>query len=418
MFSLNGSRVALLNAELNAAPSCRRPSAAVLFLVFILLTLGAPSATYAQVLYSTLEGRVENQKGVAVPGVKVEARHVGTGLKKVMVTDRKGWYKFTVVQPGTYRVTFTSASFKTLTKSNITIESNSIRRVDAELEAAEGNESEHENASAVFTYDRSVAFDLKEESAKDQDGVSIRDVNYAALTPRRDRIKAYLVQPGGKGSFAGVLFFHWYGTPNGNRNQFLDESVALAKQGVTSLLIQGYFPWAVPPLDAVTDRQRVIDETIEVRRALDLLLSQPQVDEQRIGYVGHDYGAMYGAINAGVDKRVKAYVLMAGIGSFSNWSLDYWLKAIPAADKEAYRLTLKEIDPIVQIANAAPAALLFQFANSDEHITKEAAIAFSDAASTPKEVKWYDGKHELNVAAAREDRRTWLTRQLRLAKRA
>jgi len=273
-----------------------------------------------------------------------------------------------------------------------------------------------DESARLFDYERSVGFDLKEESAKEQEGVTIRDVNYAASTQQRARVKAYLVQPGGKGPFAGVLFFHWYGRPNGNRDQFLNEAVSLAKQGTTSLLIQGYFPWAVPPADAKTDRRRVIDETIEVRRALDLLLSQPGVDRKRIGYVGHDYGAMYGAITAGVDKRVKAYVLIAGIGSFSNWSLDYWLEALPATDKEAYRRALKPIDPITQITHAGPATLLFQFANSDEHIKKEAAIAFFDAASRPKQIKWYDGKHELQVEAARDDRRAWVTRQLRLAK--
>jgi dienelactone hydrolase len=269
----------------------------------------------------------------------------------------------------------------------------------------------------LFDYKRSVTFDIKGETSKEEDGVTIRDINYAAYTPQRGRIKAYLIQPAGKGPFAGVLFFHWYGTPNGNRDQFLNEAVSLAKQGTASLLIQGYFPWAVPPADAITDRQRVIDETIEVRRALDLLLTQPGVDRKRIGYVGHDYGAMYGAITARVDKRVKTYILIAGIGSFSNWSLDYWLKAIPEPDKEAYRLALKPIDPITQIARAAPATVLFQFANADEHITREAALAFSAAASEPKEVKWYEGKHELDVEAARDDRRVWLTQQLHLTKR-
>lgn len=284
--------------------------------------------------------------------------------------------------------------------------------------AAQPRRTGNDEAARLFAYDRSRAFDLKEVSAKEQDGVTIRDIEYAAYTPQRGRVKAYLVEPAGRGPTAGVLFFHWYGTPNGNRNQFLDEASALAGRGTTSLLIQGYFPWAVPPADARTDRQRVVDETIEVRRALDLLLSRPGVDRRRIGYVGHDYGAMYGAIAAGVDKRVKTYVLIAGIGSFSNWSLDYWLEAAPAPAKEAYRQALKPVDPITQIAHARPAALLFQFANSDEHIRKEAAIAFSGAASGPKQVRWYDGKHELHVEAARLDRRDWLTRHLRLATRA
>jgi dienelactone hydrolase len=278
------------------------------------------------------------------------------------------------------------------------------------------HEKPSSEAEKLFAYKRSVAFDLKEESAKEQDGVRILDVNYAAYTQERGRIKAYLIKPAGKGRHAGVLFFHWLGETNGNRNEFLDEAVALAKQGTVSLLIQGYFPWTPDPKDGQTDRQRVIDETIEVRRALDLLLAQPEVNHKRIAYVGHDYGAMYGANLAGVDKRVKAYIFMAPIGSFSYWSLAYWLRKSDDTFKDAYRQALKTVDPISQIPHAAPARILFQFANRDEHIPKSEAEAFFNAASQPKQIKWYDSKHDLNVDAARVDRREWLTQQLGLTK--
>jgi len=277
-----------------------------------------------------------------------------------------------------------------------------------------------ENPSAetarLLAYDRSIAFDLKEESPKEQDGVLIRDVNYAAYTPQRGRIKAYLIRPAGKGSFAGVVFFHWYGTPNGNRSQFLDEAIALAKQGTVSLLIQGYFPWAVAPTDAQKDRQRVIDQTIEVRRAFDLLLAQPQVNRKRIGFVGHDYGAMYGALVASVEKRVKAYVLIAGEGSFSNWSLKY-LPVTASSGEDIYRQSMNALEPIKSVSHAAPASLLFQFANIDKYIPKTSASAFFAAASEPKQIIWYDADHQLNVDAARKDRREWLARQLRLVEK-
>lgn len=274
-------------------------------------------------------------------------------------------------------------------------------------------------AEKLFAYKKSVAFDLKEESRKEQDGVIIQDITYAANSRERGRIKAYLVKPAGmKGSLAGVLFFHWLGEKNSDRNEFLDEAVALAKQGTVSLLIQGYFPWAVAPTDGETDRQRVIGETIEVRRSLDLLLAQKEVDRKRIAYVGHDYGAMYGAIMSGVDKRVKAYIFMAPIGSFSYWSLAYWLRKRDDAFKAAYRKSLNAVDPLGQISRAKPATLLFQFANSDEHIPRAEALAFSDAASQPKQVRWYDAKHDLEVEAARTDRRDWLTQQLGLARPA
>jgi dienelactone hydrolase len=276
---------------------------------------------------------------------------------------------------------------------------------------------EPKNESApVFAYDRSVALDLKEESSKDQDGITIRDVNFAPYTPERGRVKAFLIRPAGKGPFAGVLFFHWLGEHKSDRTEYLDEAVALAKQGTVSLLIQGYFPWAEPPKDGATDRQRVIDETIEVRRALDLLLTQPGVDRKRIGYVGHDYGAMYGANLAGVDKRVKTFIFMAPIGSFNYWSLAYWLRKKDAPFKEAYREALRPVDPVTHISHVAPAAILFQFANQDEHIPKAEATALFDIASKPKEVKWYEAKHDLNVDAAQTDRREWLTRHLSLTK--
>jgi predicted esterase len=265
-----------------------------------------------------------------------------------------------------------------------------------------------------FNYDRNAALDLKEESVKEIDGIPVRDISFAANTPQTGRVKAYLVSPAGKGPFAGVIFFHWYGRTNGDRNQFVDEAVALAKKGTASLLIQGTFPWSQAPTGAAADRQRVINQTIEVRRSLDLLLAQPDVDRSRVAFVGHDYGAMYGAILANVDKRINKYILIAGTGSFSDWSLRYWLAKLPDSEKNAYRKSLNEVDPLTHIARVKSAQFLFQFARSDEHITKEVAENFYNSARAKKEIIWYDGKHELNVEAARQKRIVWLTTQLRL----
>jgi len=267
-----------------------------------------------------------------------------------------------------------------------------------------------------FDYKKSFPLDLKEESAKQNGSVVIRDVNYAGYTTERGRIKAYIVTPAGKGPFAGVLFFHWLGEPNGDRDEFLNEAIELAKRGTVSLLIQGYFPWSVEPTDAETDRQRVIDETIEVRRALDLLLQQPHVDRKRIGYVGHDYGAMYGAILSGIDKRVKTFVFVAGMGNFGDWSLKYWKGPLRNGGAEKYRDVMRTVDPESYISRAAPATLLFQFSNADKYISRTTANAFYETASEPKEIRWYDTHHAMNIDVVRNDRTDWLASQLRLTK--
>jgi len=266
----------------------------------------------------------------------------------------------------------------------------------------------------LFAYDRARPFELKELSKQEQDGIVITDIEYASYSAKRGPIKAYIVRPARSGSFAGVLFFHWLGRPKGDRTQFLDEATSLAKQGTVSLLIQGHFPWQVDPSEGLTDRQRIIDETIEVRRALDLLLSQPMVDQSRIAYVGHDYGAMYGSLAAGVEKRVKTYVLIAGLGTFADWSLEYWLKTKPDEFKKSYVQAMQGLDPIVLIRSAAPATLLFQFANLDTFITRDAALLFYRAASSPKQIKWYQTTHEMDLEAARVDRCDWLAEKLKL----
>lgn len=265
----------------------------------------------------------------------------------------------------------------------------------------------------VLAYNNATALDLQERSTREENGVTIRDVDYAGYTAAHGRIKAFIVKPPGNGPFAGVVYFHWLGRPNGDRTQFLNEAIAIAKQGVVSVLIQGYFPWKEPPTDGPTDRQKIIDQAIEARRAIDLLLAQKEVDRKRVAYVGHDYGSMYGGVMSGVERRVKAYVMIAGLGKFSPWSLKYWPKTA-AQGNQAYEDAVASLDPITHVAHAGGAAFLFQFANADEFITKDEANAFFNSASKPKEIKWYESDHHMSLDAARNDRREFLTRQLRL----
>jgi cephalosporin-C deacetylase-like acetyl esterase len=166
---------------------------------------------------------------------------------------------------------------------------------------------------AEFDYNAQAPLNVAEVGVEERDGATIHDITFDS--PVEGKISAYLVTPGGDGPFPAILYAHWYGGDRSNRKEFLDEAVGLAKEGVVSLLVDELF--ASPYIrqkwtgrDAQADRQLVIQQVIELRRAIDVLLAQPNVDPMRIGYVGHDFGALFGGVLAGVDFRIKTFVLM------------------------------------------------------------------------------------------------------------
>lgn len=94
-----------------------------------------------------------------------------------------------------------------------------------------------EEMTLQFDYDAKAAPDVREAGRENRGGVTVVDLSYAS--PRGGRVPAYLVLPEGRGPFAAVLFGHWMmpGSPLGNRREFLEEAVVLARAGAASLLI-------------------------------------------------------------------------------------------------------------------------------------------------------------------------------------
>jgi len=270
--------------------------------------------------------------------------------------------------------------------------------------------SGQEEARSIFAYDRGRPFDVTVVGSEPRGGAVVTDLTYSTLT--RTRRAASLVtpakaSPGGK---PGILFVHWYEPPNptSSRKEFLPDAVELAGDGVVSLLVDTM--WSDPEWfvnrDPATDLGHSIEQVKELRRALDVLASRPGVDPSRLSYVGHDFGAMYGAIVAGLEApRLKAFVFMAGTQSFSDWFL-LWPKRDEAVRRQVIA-ALASLDPPRHIATAGALPMLFQFATRDKFVTKAAAEAVVAGAMGPKDVRWYDAEHELNADATR-DRLAWL----------
>ena len=242
----------------------------------------------------------------------------------------------------------------------------------------------------------------------ERDGVRIHDLRL------EEAGEAYLVEPMDGGRGAAILFLHWFDTeaPDGNRTQFLDEAVALAgNHGVVSVLPQGRFPWAGAPTDAEADAARIRAEVAGHRRAVDLLAARDDVDADRIGLVGHDFGAMHGIVLAAEDARIATAVLIAATPRWGDWFLPFWPIA---GDRWDYLRAMDAFDPVARIGDLAPRPVCLQFAKGDFYIADMSGFELHRAAGEPKELHAYDADHAMRDPQARRDRTDFLIRTLTL----
>lgn len=255
--------------------------------------------------------------------------------------------------------------------------------------------------------------DLRAVGKRTQDGIESQLL--VIQTPFGYRRVAALFSPESEGSYAAILYVHWYEpeSADSNRSQFEEEAKEMVREGAVCLLVETL--WSDPDFfikrTQEDDVRNSVEETVNLRRAMDLLLSQPRIDPGRFAYVGHDFGAMYGVLAGSLDRRPNHYVLMAGTPRFPDWYL--YLPKLEGEARQAFIRQMAEIDPIAHVPNLSPAPLLFQFGTDDPHVPRDRAEEFFTAAKEPKEIKWYQAGHGLNEEATR-DRKAWLKEKLKL----
>lgn len=267
--------------------------------------------------------------------------------------------------------------------------------------------------SQMQNYPKLASSDVRLIGAKKEEGYEKQLLVFQ--TPFGFRRTAELFLPVGEGSFPAILYVHWYEpeSPDSNRSQFVNEAIEMAKNGVICLTVETM--WSDPDFfmkrTQTDDMQNSTEEVVNVRRFMDFLLSQPNVDTKRFAFVGHDFGGMYGVLAGSLDKRPTQYVIMAATPRFSDWYL--YAPRLEGEAREKFIREMAEIDPIAHVPNLSPAPILFQFGNDDFHVPLERVEEFFAAGKEPKEKKIYTSGHHLNEEAAK-DRNAWLRSQLGL----
>ena len=261
-------------------------------------------------------------------------------------------------------------------------------------------------AAQLFDDDVPAAdLNLEERSRESRDRAVIRDVTFTGADGLP--VPAFLVAPSTGTTRAGVLFLHWLGDDFSSRDEFVDEAVELAGQGIESMLITQHFPWSERPIGVDHDRVAIGLQVRTIRRALTLL--EAESGNAQVALVGHDYGAMYAILAASVDQRPAALAAMTPDSTWVNWFVKYF-HVVGEGDVAGYAQAMADLDPINRIASVT-APVLLQFGTADIYVSGEVATALANAAPGGTLLHSYDTDHRLDNQA-RDDRDAWLLEEL------
>jgi Carboxypeptidase regulatory-like domain/TonB dependent receptor len=125
------------------------------FWLAALLLAQVGGVAHAQVLYGSLTGNIVDPTGAGVPGAKVQALNVDTGVSRQTQADARGTYLFSDLQAGTYRVTTQASGFQTAVTDNVVVNANEVRRIDFNLTISQATQTvEVSAASAILQTDK------------------------------------------------------------------------------------------------------------------------------------------------------------------------------------------------------------------------------------------------------------------------
>ena len=281
------------------------------------------------------------------------------------------------------------------------------------------------DAAALTAYDADSPLGTAEESAVETtaDGIEIHDITWDS--PGGGRVSAWLVVPAGEGPFAGIVYLHGSET---DRDDFLDEAIAMAHGGAASVVLDAPFSRTGTSRRAflsnfgLADRERdmTAQALVDVRRAYDLLLERGDVDEGRLGFVGHSWGASLGVVLAAVDDRPSALVLITGRPSWTGFlraESEGWVRAaherVGDEDWAHYLEVMAPLDAMAEIGNVDASRLYLQYGTVDDVVPQDVAAELIDAADgAVSDV--YPAGHALSGDAT-ADRVAWLAERLELS---
>ena len=267
----------------------------------------------------------------------------------------------------------------------------------------------------LFSYDVTAPLNLQRTVESTNNGVEVSRISFSS--PDGGSVTGMMWDPVTRSSLRpGMVLMH--GLP-GNASAMTGPAQNYARSGAVVIAIDA--PWnhrAAPPYLTITDQDRAEQIRVikDLQRAVDVLRSRPNVDDDRIAFVGFSWGGATGALFVGIERRLKTAALVVGHGGQVSHATGpegfKHISGLPCARRVAWIRAMAPIEPI-RFVGHANVPLLLQNGTSDSLIPSPDAAELHAAAPQPKEVRWYDAGHNLNQQAV-VDRLRWLHEKIGL----
>ena len=291
----------------------------------------------------SITGRVTKGNGVApVPLANVLALQNGD-VKARTHADYNGHYILSGLDGGTYELICHVAWGDTIRDVAVVEgQSTRVRRfrgTEQTFDRQPWSDEVFEAARSMYAFDRDLPFDAELLEKREIAGY-VREKIMLTSTPE-ERFPVYLALPKeGVGPYPCLLTLHAGSTIGKDRSDF-----ELIRRRMTEI---GY---AVAALDAKYFNERHVNgkyhssfgrhsrrdgnvqTVVDYRRLMDYLSTRVEIDTTRFGIYGGSMGTFHGTQLAGIDDRIKAYVMRGPGLRADQWDDEFniadWLNYIP-----------------------------------------------------------------------------------------
>jgi len=149
-----------------------------------------------------------------------------------------------------------------------------------------------------------------------------------------------------------------------------------------------------------------VQQDVNLRRGADLLLARTDVDPNRLAYIGHSCDGSAGGFLSGIEKRFKAFVIMAGDLSFEidkkTKSFQEYRQKIGPDKFDTFAAKYFWMDGGKYVLSRCTCGNVSTVRNRRTVFEWRTGEQYFEIVSEPKKLKTYDAPHALSAEATRD----------------